>query len=400
MDLLADLGWLRRAPADLRDRCKALSTHLDDPDLDTDLALVDLATYSLDGNQLDRLARLVARRRQSPTDTILARFRLGILGSGTLSLIAPAVAGSGPRHLTLIEVVEGNYDRALEDAMDPGSPVRAGALDGVLLALDYRKLGLDSAIADPKLAAEAVEAAFQYVQTIAESLRASVKGPLLVQTVVPPLEPLFGSLDAAEPGSPRAMVAALNRKLAAWVGPSSDALVDAAALANAIGLQRWHDPLQWHSAKLPFAQDLVPLYADLVARTVAALRGKTRKCLVLDLDNTLWGGVIGDDGLEGIALGNGSATGEAFLAIQRMALEYRKRGIVLAVCSKNEEDAARLPFCSHPDMWLREEHISVFQANWTDKASNLRAIAETLNVGMYELVFLANNPLHRSQVRR
>ena len=121
---------------------------------------------------------------------------------------------------------------------------------------------------------------------------------------------------------------------------------------------------------------------------------------MLDLDNTLWGGVIGDDGLAGIALGQGSATGEAFLAVQRMALELRGRGVVLAVCSKNEEDAARSPFREHPDMLLREDDIAVFQANWTDKAANLRAIAEALNIGVDALVFLDDNPAERAQVRR
>jgi FkbH-like protein len=133
---------------------------------------------------------------------------------------------------------------------------------------------------------------------------------------------------------------------------------------------------------------------------IASIRGKSRKCLVLDLDNTVWGGVIGDDGLAGIKLGQGSAAGEAHLAVQRMALELRARGVVLAVCSKNEDDAARLPFREHPDMLLREDHIAVFQANWTDKAANLRAIAETLNIGVDALVFLDDNPAERMQVRR
>ena len=121
--------------------------------------------------------------------------------------------------------------------------------------------------------------------------------------------------------------------------------------------------------------------------------------MVLDLDNTLWGGVIGDDGLEGIKLGQGSSSGEAFVAIQTMALQLRSRGIILAVCSKNEEDVARLPFREHPDMVLREDHIAVFQANWSDKAANLRTIASTLNIGLDALVFLDDNPAERMQVR-
>ncbi len=141
-------------------------------------------------------------------------------------------------------------------------------------------------------------------------------------------------------------------------------------------------------------------FSGLIARTVAALRGKTRKCLVLDLDNTVWGGVIGDDGLEGIVLGQGSAEGEAFLSVQRAALEYRSRGIVLAVSSKNDEAVALRPFRDHPEMLLKEDHISIFQANWQDKASNIELIAERLNIGIDSLVFLDDNPFERELVRR
>src|SRR6201989_3430855 len=108
------------------------------------------------------------------------------------------------------------------------------------------------------------------------------------------------------------------------------------------------------------------LYGDQVARVLGALYGKARKCLVLDLDNTLWGGVIGDDGLEGIKLGQGSAVGEAHVAGQGYPLSPRNRGVILAVCSKNDESNARLPFQSHSEMVLNEGHIAAFVANWSD----------------------------------
>ena len=172
------------------------------------------------------------------------------------------------------------------------------------------------------------------------------------------------------------------------------------SVAESVGLARWHDPLRWHDAKLPFALDAIPLYADHLCRLLAAARGLARKCLVLDLDNTLWGGVIGDDGVDGIKLGQGSAAGEAHLAVQALALDLRRRGIVLAVCSKNEDDAARIPFCKHDEMILKEDHISAFVANWTDKATNLRDIARALNIGTDALVFLDDNPAERERVRQ
>jgi predicted enzyme involved in methoxymalonyl-ACP biosynthesis len=110
-------------------------------------------------------------------------------------------------------------------------------------------------------------------------------------------------------------------------------LLDVAGLAETVGLADWHDTQLWNMAKFSFSDELIPLYADHVAR-VAAIRGKSRKVLILDLDNTVWGGVIGDDGLEGIQIAQGDARGEAHLAVQRLALDLRQRGIVLAVCSK------------------------------------------------------------------
>ncbi len=121
---------------------------------------------------------------------------------------------------------------------------------------------------------------------------------------------------------------------------------------------------------------------------------------MLDLDNTLWGGVIGDDGLTGINIGQGDAVGEAYLALQRQILELRRRGIVLSVCSKNDDAVARAPFREHPDMLLREEHFAVFQANWSDKATNLKTIADELALNPDALVFLDDNPAERARVRQ
>ena len=122
--------------------------------------------------------------------------------------------------------------------------------------------------------------------------------------------------------------------------------------------------------------------------------------MVLDLDNTVWGGVIGDDGLGGIQLAEGDAVGEAYRAVQRLALDLRQRGVVLAVCSKNEDETARLPFQKHPEMLLRENHIAVFQANWKDKPANISAIAEELSLGLESMVFLDDNPAEREHVRQ
>src|SRR5690606_11934480 len=146
-------------------------------------------------------------------------------------------------------------------------------------------------------------------------------------------------------------------------------------------------------------QRCIPLYGDNIGRILAAKVGKSRRVFVLDLDDTLWGGVIGDDGLEGIVLGQGSAAGEAHLAVQRIAKAYASRGVILCVASKNTHEIAIEAFRRHPDMVLREEDIAAAQINWNDKASNIRALSQTLNLGLEAFVFLDDNPVERRQVR-
>lgn len=269
----------------------------------------------------------------------------------------------------------------------------------VLLALDHRALGLRLCPGDMQAAARSVDVAVELLDTIRAGIRRNCGAACILQTLAPPPESLFGSLDRALPGTIRSLVDAVNQRIIEAAATSEDVLLDIAGLAETVGLAEWHSPAQWNLAKLPFADSYVPLYADHVARVIAAMRGKSRRCLVLDLDNTVWGGVIGDDGMDGIKIAQGDATGEAHLAVQRLALELRDRGIVLAVSSKNTDGVARRPFREHPDMLLREEHIAVFQANWSDKATNIRAIAEELSLGLESLVFLDDNPVERGLIR-
>jgi FkbH-like protein len=166
------------------------------------------------------------------------------------------------------------------------------------------------------------------------------------------------------------------------------------------GIAVWHDPVLWCRAKQEVSPSIAPLYGDLVMRIVAAKLGRSYKALVLDLDNTLWGGVIGDDGLEGIVLGQGSALGEAFIGFQSYARELSRRGVILAVCSKNDAANAAEPFDKHPEMLLKQTDIASFVANWSDKAANLRAIAAHLNIGLDSLVFVDDNPFERALVRQ
>jgi FkbH-like protein len=394
------LPWLLPAPADFRTRLKAIRAAAPfDP-----AALRALVQTALDATQLEQASRVVTARRDDLTGTGLRPLRLAIVATHTAKGIAYALPAAGLRHSLLLDVDLADYGQAAQQLLDPASTLAQGRPDAVLLALDAQALGLARPCLDAVEAEATVTRALDYVAALRAGARTHAGAAVIVQTLVPPVESLFGSFDGQLAGTVPWLIDSFNTRLRQAVTGSGDLLLDTAFLAATIGLAQWHDARLWHDAKLPFALDAVPLYVDRLCALLAAFRGLARKCLVLDLDNTLWGGIIGDDGIDGILLGQGTGTGEAHLAVQAFALDLRARGVVLAVCSKNEDAAARLPFAGtdrgHSEMLLREEHIAVFLANWTDKAQNLRAIAATLNIGTDALVFLDDNPAERAQVRR
>ncbi len=395
--LYSELQWLPRAPQDFRQRLKDLCSsqaHLG-------RELQSLALHSLDLNQLTKVAKAIDQARAAANSLHpLVPFRLAVLSNSTIDLIVPALVTSAARHGIALEIIQPSYDQVAQEALTPQSKVNTSKPDAVLLALDYRALPLKLSLSDREASAATVQDAIGYLQTLRNGIKPNSNAICIFQTFAPPVESLFGSLDRALPGTLRSLVDNINRELAEYVLSSGDVLFDVASLAGTVGLADWHNPQLWNMAKFSFSDALIPLYADHVARTVVAIRGKSRKVLILDLDNTVWGGVIGDDGLEGIKVAQGDATGEAHLAVQRLALDLRQRGIVLAVSSKNTDEIARMPFEQHPEMLLKLDHIAVFQANWNDKATNIQAIADELSLGLDAVVFLDDNPVERGLVRK
>jgi FkbH-like protein len=395
--LLSELQWLPRPTQEFRQKLKALGNTVQH--LGSELQF--LASQALDVNQLTALAATINKLRADGRSLDpLVPFRLAVLSNSTVDMVAPALVASAARHGIALEVVQPLYDQVAQEALTPDSKVNSSKPDAVLLALDYRALPLKLSLGDTEAASSTIQGVIAYLQMLRNGIRTNSNAVCIFQTFARPVETLFGSLDYVLPGTLKNLIDNINRELAKSVFEAGDVLLDIAGLAETVGLADWHDPKLWNMAKLPFSDELIPLYSEHVARTLAALRGRSRKVLVLDLDNTIWGGVIGDDGLEGIKVAQGDATGEAHLAVQRLALDLRQRGIVLAVSSKNNDDVARAPFEQHPEMLLKLDHLAVFQANWNDKATNIQAIADELSLGLDSFVFLDDNPVERGLVRR
>jgi FkbH-like protein len=395
--LYLQLQWLPRPPQDVAKHLKALKNAGTAPGS----AFRSLASYALDLNQLCTLAKAIDRARQDELSLEpLVPFRLAVLSNSTTDMIVPSLVASAARHNIALEVIQPSYDQVAQEVLTPNSKVNRSKPDGVLLALDYRALSLKLSLGDAEASLATVQGVLGYLQALRAGIKANSNAICIYQTFPPPVEQLFGNLDRALPGTLRNLINTINKELAQYVLDSGDVLFDVAALAETVGLAAWHNTALWNLGKFSFSDELIPLYGEHVARTIAAIQGKSRKVLVLDLDNTVWGGVIGDDGVMGIKVAQGDARGEAHLSVQRLALDLRKRGIVLAVSSKNTDEIARSPFEQHPEMLLKLEDFAVFQANWQDKATNIQAIADELALGLDSIVFLDDNPVERGLVRR
>ena len=386
------LFWLPAPPADWRaslDRALA-----DDPE---GRLLRGFCSARLDISQLRRVAtRLSAAQAAGTGLSALRPLRLALVGAGTLDFLADALPGTAPRFGLRVEVAPVEYNAFATAAFAvPDAPV-----DVVAIMPDADSFVRPAVLLDAGAHRAALDAAVDRLARIVAAWRTRHACEVVLATI--PLDPesLVGGADRVLHGGKRRFVTDLNTRIAELCEREGVALWDIEVEAAAIGAHAWRDPVSLHVAKSPFAIRLAPLVADRLCALLAGLAGKSRRALVLDLDNTCWGGVIGDDGLSGIVIGQGDAAGEAFLALQRYALELRRRGIVLCVCSKNEDAIAREPFREHPDMLLREEHIAVFQANWSDKATNLKSIAEQLSLNPDALVFVDDNPAERARVRQ
>ena len=330
-----------------------------------------------------------------------APVRLAILASSTVDHLSPAIRVAGLRRKLLIDVHSGAYGQYRQDLLDPDSALHRFAPQAALFSLTARE-----AIAGVALTASAAEvdgAIGRFVSELRSLWRKAreIGGAAVIQqTFLDVSEPLFGGYDRMVPGAPATVVARLNDQVCEAAGRDGVLVLDIARASQRDGIDAWFDVGRWLQGKLEIAPQAAPLYGDLAARILGAQRGLSKKCLVLDLDNTLWGGVIGDDGLDGIVLGEGSAAGEAHLALQHYAKQLKERGVVLAVCSKNDAKIAEAAFRDHPEMVLRRSDFAAFQANWDDKAQNLKAIAARLNIGIDSLVFVDDNPIERARVRQ
>lgn len=326
--------------------------------------------------------------------------KIAVLGSYSIQHFAGVLAVFLQAEGIDADIYEGEYDGINMDVLDENSGLYRFAPAIVILmthAFDIRSF--PALLASEEEIQEALCRQMAYYRNLWDCI-GRISGCQIMQTnFVVPVHRALGNMEAGYSFSQSNYVRLLNLELAKE-RPKYVTIVDMDYLASAVGKRKWFDYSSYFLTKAGFHVDFLGEAASLFTREILALRGKTRKCLVLDLDNTLWGGVVGDDGYDRIQVDPHNAVGESYRYFQQYVKNLRDRGVILAVCSKNDEEVAKQPFEKNPDMILKLSDFACFMANWSDKAGNLRAIAKELNIGTDSLVFVDDNPAERDIVRR
>lgn len=333
----------------------------------------------------------------------LAKFRLAILRSFTVEPIVPLVRAEAFAYGIDLELYVGDFNTYIQDILDGQSSLYRFAPDALVLAVRADQaapeLWRDFADLAPEAAQQAAErVAHGYEQWI-RAFREKSPAALIVHSLERPSSPSLGVLDDQSETGQSGLIRKINaelRRIAA--GSRGVYCLDYDALVARPGSDHWHDERKWLMARLPIAANYLLQMAREWTRFIVPLSGRTCKVLVVDLDNTLWGGVIGEDGMAGIKIGP-EYPGAAYQSLHRALLDLSRKGILLAVCSKNNLDDAMEALDQHPGMLLRAKHFAAMRINWTDKSQNLREIAQELNVGVDALAFLDDNAFEREQVR-
>jgi FkbH-like protein len=349
----------------------------------------------------DLLQKRKRLRRELSANQDLRELRIAVLGGVTtnevVDLLELLLLDAGFRPV----FYQSEYNRYFEDAVLEPEKLAAFRPEIVYIHTHWMNihtahLGVTSK--ETKVAA-VVAAELARYQTIWDSLHQSVGCNIIQNNFETPPIGLLGNADCVSESGRTRLVWELNLAFSRAAAENQKLVIqDLHSLSAFLGHQQWHDWTRWFSYKIPTTPQASLAIAKSTTAIIGSLFGKSKKCLVLDLDNTLWGGVIGDVGADRIEIGKETPVAEAHTAVQQYCLELRRRGILLAVCSKNQEEIAREGF-AHPDTVLKLEHFSAFKANWEPKHQNLQAIAAELNLGLDSFVFVDDNPAERALVR-
>ena len=327
------------------------------------------------------------------------RIKVALLGDTATQLLVTAIKGEAVDRGINLDLYEGEYSQVERQLMDSTSELYEFEADVIIVFQSTHKLGEYHSSLSMENQVLLAEERLSFIASLCEN--PSFANKKLIYFNYPEIEDtVFGSYANKVESSFSYQVRKLNFELMNLARQYPNLFIcDIAGLQNLFGRQFMFAPNVYMTTEMVLSVNALPYVASRVVDIIAAIKGQFKKCLILDLDNTVWGGVIGDDGLEGIELGHGLGIGKAFTEFQMWIKKLKQRGIIICVASKNNEETAKEPFEKHPDMILKLDDIAVFQANWETKVDNIRTIQGILNIGFDSMVFLDDNPFERNMVR-
>ncbi len=327
------------------------------------------------------------------------KVKVALLGDTATQLLVTAIKGEAVDRGLSLDIYEGEYNQVERQLMDPASELYEFDAELTVIFQSTHKLGEYHSSLSIEKQEQLAEERLSFISSLCES--PSFVNKKIIYFNYPEIEDtVFGSYANKVISSFSYQVRKLNYELMNLSRQYPNLFIcDIAGLQNVFGRRFMFAPNVYMTTEMVLSVNALPYIASRTVDIISAIRGQFKKCLILDLDNTVWGGVIGDDGLEGIELGHGLGIGKAFTEFQMWVKKLKQRGIIICVASKNNEETAKEPFEKHPDMVLKLDDIAVFQANWETKVDNIRTIQSILNIGFDSMVFLDDNPFERNIVR-
>ncbi|MBL7933743.1 MAG: HAD family hydrolase [Bacteroidia bacterium] len=325
--------------------------------------------------------------------------KLALLGDSSTQFLQQALRGMAYDRGMDLQIFEADFNQVERQAFDRDSELYAYKPEIVVIFQSTERLHAEYNYLAPAEKNKLAEQRLALVKELYKTISVNLSAKVIYYNYAEINDAVFGNYSNKLDFTFLFQQRKLNYELMNFASLNSDFYIcDLLSIQNQQGRNFFFHPSTYINAEMVLSLDVLPLVAASTLDIISALKGKFKKCLVLDLDNTLWGGIIGDDGMENIQLGN-LGIGKAFTEFQHWIKKLKERGIILAVCSKNTHEVAMEPFEKHPDMVLRPEDIAVFVANWENKVDNIRYIQNFLNIGFDSMVFLDDNPFERAMVQ-
>lgn len=329
----------------------------------------------------------------------LKKIKVAVLGDSATQFLVQAIRGTGYDSDLNLEIWEADFNQIEHQVSDSSSELYESNPEIIIIFQSSHKLLGKYNKLKPEYQSALAYTEIENLQRLCTTISSNTKAKIVYYNYTEIDDAVFGNFAGKVEQSFLFQLRKLNYELMVLATQNPNLyLCDLATIQNQIGKVAFFQSSVYINSEMVLSIDSLPLVASKTVDIIATLDGKFKKCVILDLDNTTWGGIIGDDGIENIQIGS-LGIGKAFSEFQYWIKKLKNRGIIVAVCSKNTESVAKEPFEKHPDMVLRLDDISVFIANWENKADNIRQIQSILNIGFDSMVFLDDNPFERNIVR-